>query len=142
MLVDVVWWAAVTRLAMPTPDDFVADLPLALRRRAARIRRLVFESAPHAAERITWDAISFFDPSRGGPIKGSICQLVHRGGVLRLDFPLGALMDDPEGLLVATPGRKGKHHVNLAPNRPTLPQLTALIEASLAAPPKPKRLPG
>ncbi len=106
------------------------------------MRRTVFALAPTAAERVAWDAISFFDPARGGPIKGSICQLVYRDDVLRLDFPLGALMDDPTGLLVATPGRKAKRYVELGASRPKLTQIRALIEASLEAPAKPKRLPG
>lgn len=127
---------------MPTPDDFVADLPAALRKRAARVRTLVFDRAPNAAEKITWDAISFYNPARGGPIKGSICQLVHRDGALRLDFPLGYLMEDPVGLLTASGAGKGKRHVDLTPMKPTIAQLTQLIDASLARPDKPKRLPG
>ncbi len=122
-----------------TPDEFMADLPKPLRVRAARIRRLVFELAPGSTERVTWDAISIFDPSKGGPIKGSICQIVHRNEVLRLDFPLGALMDDPDELLSSTPGRKGKKHIEIGARSPSIAQLTTLIRASLDAPGKPKR---
>lgn len=123
----------------PTADDFIADLPTPLRKRAARVRRLVHELAPKASEKVTWDAVSMFDARRGGPIKGSICQLVHRDGVLRLDFPLGSLMEDPEGLLTATPGRKGKMYVELTAKSPTIAQITTLIRASLDEPEKPKR---
>lgn len=122
-----------------SPDDFIADLPKPLRARAASVRRLVYDLAPRSAERVTWDAISIYDPSRGGPIKGSICQIVHRDGDLRLDFPLGALMDDPDDLLTSTPGRKGKKHVVLTPRSPTIAQITALVRASIDAPDKPKR---
>lgn len=126
---------------MPTPDDFIMELPSTVRKRAAKLRGLVLDLAPHAAERVTWDAISFYDPDRGGPIKGSICQLVHRKGVLRLDFPLGEFMDDPQGVLSGEPGRKGKRFVEIGPKEPGDGTLKALIKASLAAPPKPKRLP-
>lgn len=126
---------------MPTPDGFIMELPASVRKRAAKLRGLVLDLAPHAAERVTWDAISFFDPERGGPIKGSICQLVHRKGVLRLDFPLGEFMEDPEGVLSGEVGRKGKRFVEIGAKEPGDAALKALIKASLAAPPKPKRLP-
>jgi len=125
---------------VPTPDEFIAELPPPLRKRAARLRSLVFELAPHAEERVTWDAISLYDPERGGPIKGSICQIVHRDGALRLDFPLGALMQDPHRVLRAQSKRAGKRYVVVSPRTPTLAVLRDLIRASLAAPPKPKRL--
>lgn len=118
----------------------MAELPRSLLGRAARVRRLILEAAPHAEERVTWDAISFFDPEEGGPIKGSICQLVHRKGVLRLDFPLGYLMEDPDGVLTTDKARKGKRFVVIEPTRPTLAQIRTLIRASIDAPPKPKRI--
>ncbi len=117
------------------------ELPAAVRKRAAKLRGLVLDLAPHAAERVTWDAISFFDPERGGPIKGSICQIVHRKGVLRLDFPLGEFMEDADGVLSGEAGRKGKRFVEIGPTEPGYGTLRGLIEASLAGPPKPKRLP-
>jgi hypothetical protein len=126
---------------MPTPDEFIMELPLAVRKRAARVRGLVLDLAPHAAERVTWDAISFLDPERGGPIKGSICQLVHRKGVLRLDFPLGEFMQDADGVLSGEAGRKGKRFVEIDAGKPDDKTLETLIRASLATGPKPKRLP-
>lgn len=127
---------------MPTPDEFMMEVPASLRRRAASIRRFVLELAPHAAERVTWDAISIYDPDRGGPVKGSICQIVHRRGALRLDFPLGEFMDDPSGLLQGEAGRRGKRFVPIGAEEPSAADVERLIRASLAAPPKPKRLPG
>ncbi|MEL7473760.1 MAG: DUF1801 domain-containing protein [Planctomycetota bacterium] len=125
---------------MPTPDEFIADLPLPLRKRAAQLRTLVFELAPHAAERVTWDAISLYDPDRGGPIKGNICQIVHRDGALRLDFPLGSLMDDPNGVLQAQNKRAGKRYVPIGTTTPSLTVIRGLIRASLDRPDKPKRM--
>ncbi len=116
------------------------NLPAPLRTRAARVRTLVFELAPSAAERITWGAISFYHPSRGGPIKGSICQLVARDDDLRLDFPLGELMEDVHGVLEGEPGRKGKRFVVLRPREPRIGVLRDLLNASLDRPDKPKRL--
>lgn|GEM_PF-2618922 len=126
---------------MPTPDDFIMELPATVRKRAARLRGLVFDLAPHAAERVTWDAISFYDPDRGGPIKGSICQIVHRKGELRLDFPLGEFLVDPDGVLSGEAGRKGKRFVEIGPTEPSDRVLKALIRSSISAPAKPKRLP-
>ena len=126
---------------MPTPDEFIMELPAGVRRRAAAIRRLVLDLAPDSAERVTWDAISIYDPERGGPIKGSICQIVHRRGVLRLDFPLGEFMDDPNGVLSGQAGRKGKRFVEIGANEPSDTVIEGLIRASLTGPPKPKRLP-
>ncbi|MEO1007083.1 MAG: hypothetical protein AAFX79_00785 [Planctomycetota bacterium] len=126
---------------MLTPDEFVLEVPASVRTRAASLRRLVLDLAPFAAERVTWDAISFYDPRRGGPIKGSICQLVHRRGVLRLDFPLGEFMDDPEHVLSSEGGRRGKRFVALGESWPDDRTVESLIRAALAAPPKPKRLP-
>ncbi|MFI4881067.1 MAG: DUF1801 domain-containing protein [Phycisphaerales bacterium JB064] len=124
-----------------SPDDFIMGLPVGLRPRAAAIRRLVLEVAPDASERVTWDALSVYDADRGGPIKGSICQLVHRKGVLRLDFPLGEFMKDPGGVLQSEKGRKGKRFVEITPDEPADDVVRRLIRASLAGPPKPKRLP-
>ena len=123
-----------------TADDFIADLPAELRKRAVRVRRLVSELAPSASEKVTWDAISVFDKRRGGPIKGSVCQIVHRDNTVRLDFPLGSLMDDPTGLLIQARGSKGKRFVEVGDTTPTNDEIEALIRASLDRPEKPKRL--
>lgn len=114
-----------------SPEEFVSDLPANVRPIVAELRRLVFDTVPHATERVIWDAISFHDAERGGPIQGGICQIVVRDGVVRLDFVHGASLPDPHELLNVEKGRKAKRFATFEPGK-KLPAgaLRALIKAA------------
>lgn len=78
---------------------------------AMGIRDLVLSIVPHAAERILWRGLCYHDPRRGGPVKGSLCQIEFHPGHVRLAFIHGAFLTDPDGLLEGD--RKAKRFVKL-----------------------------
>jgi len=116
---------------MPTPDQFVAELPAALRKRVASLRRLVLDLCPDTAERVSWGGLSYFDAARGGPVSAGICQIVVRDGAVRLDFIHGASLPDPHGLLRCEEGRKAKRFVPIfSANEPAREHLRELVRAA------------
>jgi len=54
---------------------------------------------PLATERIHPSGITFYDPNKGGTIKGGICFVDIRDGFVRIRFGLGVFLDDPKSLL-------------------------------------------
>ena len=110
---------------------------------AMGLRDLVVSLVPYAAERILWRGLSYHDPRRGGPVKGSLCQIEFHGDHIRLSFIHGAFLPDPDGLLEGD--RKAKRFVKLF-TYDTVPweALSRLIEAAsrldtsrLSTPPAP-----
>jgi hypothetical protein len=63
------------------------------------IRNIVMRVNPLATERIHPYGITFYDPDKGGTIKGGICFVDIRDGYVRLRFGLGVFLDDPKSLL-------------------------------------------
>lgn len=78
---------------------------------AMGLRDLVVSLVPQAEERILWRGLSYHDPQRGGPVKGSLCQIEFHPGHVRLSFIHGAYLQDPWGLLQGE--RKAKRFVRL-----------------------------
>jgi hypothetical protein len=70
-----------------------------LREIALEVRNTVIKVAPAASERILWGGLSYHDPSRGGPVKGAICQIELGRDQVRVGFIHGVRIDDPESLL-------------------------------------------
>ncbi len=66
---------------------------------ASGLRDLVISIVPQAEERILWRGLCYNDPHRGGPVKGSLCQIAFHPGHVRLCFIHGAYLPDPDGLL-------------------------------------------
>jgi len=54
---------------------------------------------PMATERIHSRGLTFYDPDKGGTIKGGICFVDIRDDYVRLRFGLGVFLDDPKSLL-------------------------------------------
>ena len=117
---------------MPSsPEEFISDLSADVRPLVAELRRLIFDTVPHATESIRWDAISYHDADQGGPIQGGICQIVVRDGVVRLDFVHGASLPDPHELLHEEKGRKAKRFATFEPGKKLPAQaLRELIKAA------------
>lgn len=66
---------------------------------ALELRNLVSKYAPNVTERILWGGLSYHDASRGGPVKGAVCQIELHGDHVRLSFIHGIRLPDPAGLL-------------------------------------------
>jgi len=54
---------------------------------------------PSATERIHSCGLTFYDPDKGGTIKGGICFVDIRDDFVMLRFGLGVFLDDPKSLL-------------------------------------------
>lgn len=63
------------------------------------LRNLITEIVPHATEKIQWKGLSYYDASRGGVVKGGICQIEVHDEHVRLSFIHGVFLEDPHGLL-------------------------------------------
>jgi hypothetical protein len=90
----------VTR-ATPTgrPDAFVRRLPPGTRRLVSALRAVVRRTVPFAEESVLWGGLSYHRPEVGGRVKGAVCQIVVKGGAVRLDFIHGIRLKDPSRLL-------------------------------------------
>lgn len=72
--------------------DGVADLVLAA-------RKLILSIAPGLTESVVWGELSYHDAGVGGRVKGAVCQIRVRDGMVLLGFVHGAGLHDPKGLL-------------------------------------------
>jgi len=92
-------------------DRLVAFLPENLTEIARELKNLVVSVCPQVTERILWGALSYHDESKGGPIKGGVCQIEIQRDHVRLSFVHGARLRDPKHLLHGD--RLSKRHVVL-----------------------------
>jgi hypothetical protein len=85
---------------MPTSvEAFLDGLRPDTRELVVALRNVVRRSVPGAEESLLWDGLSYHRPQVGGRVKGAVCQIVVRGGRVRLDFIHGIWLVDPCGLL-------------------------------------------
>ncbi len=78
---------------------FFDALPPETRQLVSALRAVILRTAPHAEESLLWGGLSYHRPQVGGRVKGAVCQIVVRGGQVRLDFIHGIRLADPSGLL-------------------------------------------
>lgn len=70
-----------------------------VRKVVSALRNMVLRTVPHSEESLLWGALSYHRPLIGGRVKGAVCQIVVKGGKVRLDFIHGIRLADPSGLL-------------------------------------------
>lgn len=80
-------------------ERFLERKPETLKDIVFELRNLIAEIAPCATEKILWGGLSYYDASRGGAVKGGICQIEIHADHVRLSFIHGAFLPDPQGLL-------------------------------------------
>jgi hypothetical protein len=80
-------------------EAFLDALPPDTRQLVLALRDVVRRTAPHAEESLLWGGLSYHRPQVGGRVKGAVCQIVAKGGQVRLDFIHGIGLADPCGLL-------------------------------------------
>jgi hypothetical protein len=110
---------------------FLRGLSPAARKLVAALRAAVRRAAPHAAESVVWACLSYHRPRVGGRVRGAVCQIVVRGGRVRLDFIHGVRLADPAQMLEGN--RVSKRFVpieTLADVR--RPEIAALIREAAA----------
>jgi hypothetical protein len=78
---------------------FLDALPPEARQLVSALRDVVHRTVPHAEETLLWGGLSYHRPEVGGRVKGAVCQIGVKRGVVRLDFIHGIRLADPCGLL-------------------------------------------
>jgi hypothetical protein len=122
-------------LSLAEVNRFLDTQPTQLTEIVLELRNLIASIAPQATERILWKGLSYYDESRGGPVKGGICQIELQRDHVRLSFIHGAFLNDPAGLL--TGERLYKRYVPLTSyERAPWDELEALIRSSAAFDPR------
>jgi hypothetical protein len=122
-------------LSMLEIDRFLDTKPVHLAEMVRELRNLIASIAPQATERILWKGLSYYDESRGGPVKGGICQIELQQDHVRLSFIHGAFLNDPAGLL--TGESLYKRYVKLYSYEETpWDELGKLIRSSVAFDPR------
>jgi hypothetical protein len=98
------------------------------------LRSVVRKTVPNAEESVAWGGLSFHRPQVGGRVKGTVCQIVVKGGQVRLDFIHGIRLNDPNGLLEGD--RISKRFIPVATSADAeRPEIVALIRQAAALDP-------
>ena len=93
-------------------QQFLSSVPPCLQDFALKLRDMLISCCPEATERILWDALSYHNSARVGPIRGAICQIEFHQDHIRLSFVHGSRLEDPHSLLQGN--RKSKRFVRIA----------------------------
>src|SRR5262249_24403679 len=80
-------------------EAFLDALPPDTRHLVLALRDVVRRTVPHAVESLLWGGLSYHRPQVGRRVKGAVCQVVVKGGQVRLDFFHGIRLADPCGVL-------------------------------------------
>jgi hypothetical protein len=113
---------------------FLNALPPESREIVLALRNMVRRTAPHAEESLLWGSLSYHRPQVGGRVKGAACQIVVKGGQVRLDFIHGIRLADPCRLLRGD--RLSKRFIPIGTIADAeRPEIVALIRAAAALDP-------
>jgi hypothetical protein len=87
------------KVASITPDQLLASYPAPIRWLAEQLRDLVKETVPTANEHVYqgWKALGYRDPQ-----SGYFCGIFPQQDHVRLLFEHGAVLPDPDNVLVGT----------------------------------------
>jgi hypothetical protein len=93
--------AAPGREAGVAPDvrAYLDSLPPEFREIVLALRDVVRRTVADAEETVLWGGLSYHTPWIGGRVKGALCQITAKRGVVRLEFIHGVCLADPAGLL-------------------------------------------
>ncbi len=110
-------------------------LPLETRQLVSALRGVVRRIVPQAEDSLIWGCLSYHRPQLDGRVKGAVCQIVVKGGQVRLDFIHGIRLTDPGRLLQGD--RVSKRYVPIMTVAdPERPEITALIKEAAELNPK------
>jgi hypothetical protein len=122
-------------VTQPDVAAFLDSLPPETRELVLALRDVVRHAAPHARETLVWGSLSYHRPDVGGRVKGAVCQIVVKGGHVRLDFIHGVRLADPEDLLRGD--RRSKRFVRIRDfTDAKRPEVAALIREAAALDPE------
>ena len=86
-------------LATAEVEKFLAFARTEARDIAFELRNIIYSICPEATERILWGTLSYHDSSKGGPVKGAICQIGIETDQVRISFIHGVRLKDQDSLL-------------------------------------------
>ena len=110
---------------------YLGRLTAGNRRVVRALRGVIRAAAPKCEESILWDGVSYHRPWLGGRVKGAVCQIVVRRGVVRLDFIHGVRLRDPSRLLRGD--GLAKRHVPIGTSGDAgRPEIAALVRDAAA----------
>ena len=95
------------------------------------LRNLIVRVLPSAAEKHVWQGLAYFDPARGGVIKGGLCQISIKNQAVILSFIHGTFLPDPHHLLTSTARYKKEIRLTTYEQAPW-PALQELLQAAAA----------
>lgn len=89
--------------------DYLATYDPRVSRLVLAVREIVLEEAPEAIESVSKGyAVAIGFSFTGKPMKDGFCHIAAYGGHVNLGFNRGALLPDPNGVLVGT-GKRIRH---------------------------------
>jgi hypothetical protein len=112
-------------------EALLRGLPPETRRLVRSLRQLVHRTVPRAEESLLWGALSYHRLEMGGRIKGAVCLIEFKAGVVRLGFVHGARLADPTHRLEGDGVSKRFVRITSAADVEQ-PQLAALIREAAA----------
>jgi hypothetical protein len=118
-------------LSLHEVDEIFASQPAELLDIVHELRNLIVLVLPSAAEKRVWQGLAYFDPARGGVIKGGLCQISIKNQAVILSFIHGAFLPDPDHLLAGTARYKKEIRLTAYEQTPW-PALQELLQASAA----------
>ena len=87
---------------------------------------VVHRTVPHPEESLVWGSLSYHRPQVGGRVRGAVCQIVVKGGQVRLDFIHGIRLAYPCGFRQGDRGSKRFVPIETVADAER-PEVTALI---------------
>ena len=114
--------------------EFLDALAPETRRLVSALRDVVRRTALDAEESLLWGGLSYHRPQVGGRVKGAVCQIVVKGGQVRMDFIHGIRLADPCGLLQGDGVSKRFVPIGAAADAER-PEIVALLRAAAALDP-------
>jgi len=90
---------------------FLTKYPTGFQDIALELRDTLISCCPGASERILWGGLSYHDSTKGGPVRGAICQIEFHTDHVRLSFIHGVRLTDPQSLLQGD--RKSKRYLRI-----------------------------
>jgi hypothetical protein len=80
-------------------EGFLAFSRPEIRDIALELRNLISSACPNATEKVLWGGLSYHNSTKGGPVKGAICQIELERDQVRISFIHGARLRDPDSWL-------------------------------------------
>ncbi len=106
--------------------DFLDELTPECKQIVMALREIIATVIPAAEESVLWSGLSYHRPWIGGRVKGAVCQISVKRGVVQLDFIHGRRLSDPGQLLQGT--RLSKRFVPVqSPTEARSPGIAELI---------------